>query len=276
MNQEILISITSTVTKIAIVEDSIITEIIVARNDNISLVGNVYKGQITRILPGMKAAFVDIGLKQPAFLQSDSPPHQGRTVIVQVTKEPMGTKQARLTTKISIPSRYIILLPYSSNLVKISSRIKSSEERQRLENIFLSNSSKYGLIIRTAAEGISERLLLNDLEFLYNLWQDIQDTRINSLIYRELPIYLRAIRDLAKSSSCKIKIDSYEIFQEITEFANQFIPNLVPYVEYYSAKRSLFELYSININKYLEPKVKLDSGGYIVIESTEEIGRAHV
>ncbi len=269
MDQEILISITSTITKIAIIENSILTEIIIERNNNISLVGNIYKGRITRMLPGMKAAFVNIGLKQPAFLQSNSSTHQGQTLLVQVTKEPIGTKQARLTTKLSIPSRYLILLPYSSNLVKISSRIKSPEERQRLETIFLSNISKYGLIIRTAAEGIPDKLLLDDLEFLYNLWQDIQDARINSLIYKELPIYLQTIRDLVKSSSCKIKIDSSTVFQEITKFANQFIPKLVPNIEYYSAKRSLFELYSININKFLEPKVMLDSGGYIIIESTE-------
>ncbi len=270
MYKEILISKTASITQIASIEDSVLTEIIIERNDNTTLVGNIYEGRITRILPGMKAAFVNIGLKHPAFLQNNLSICQGQTLLVQVIKEPIGNKQACLTTKISIPSRYVILLPYSPNLLKISSRIKSSKEHQRLKNIFSSKTCKHGLIVRTAAEGISDKLLFNDLEFLYNLWQDIQDTRINSLIYKELPIYLQIIRDSFIPMICKVKVDSHEIFTELTEFTKQFIPYLTPNIEYYSTEKpTLFKQYSININKFLEPKVMLNSGGYIIIESTE-------
>ncbi|MFK5969676.1 MAG: Rne/Rng family ribonuclease [Candidatus Marithrix sp.] len=271
MYKEILISTTASITQIAIIENSVLTEIIVERDDNVSLTGNIYEGRITRILPGMKAAFVNIGLKKPAFLQSNSSIyHQGQILLVQVIKEPVGNKQACLTTNISIPSRYIILLPYLSDLLKISSRITSPKERQRLKKIFLSKTCKYGLIIRTAAEGIPDSLLFNDLEFLYNLWQDIQDTRINSLIYKELPIYLQIIRDSINPMTYKIKVDSHTILEEIINFAKQFAPHLVSQIEYFSTKkRTLFKQYSININNFLEPKVILGSGGYIIIEATE-------
>ncbi|MCK5876793.1 MAG: ribonuclease E/G [Candidatus Marithrix sp.] len=265
MNQKILISSTSETIQIAIIENKLLTEIIAEKRE--SLLGNIYKGRVTRVLPGMKAAFVDIGLKQSAFLPADCNVYQGQTLLTQVTKEPIKNKQARLTSKISIPSHYFVLLPYSPNLFKISNRIKSVTECQRLKNIFLSSSSKYGLIIRTAAEGVQDKLLISDLESLYNLWQNIQDTRINSLIYKELPVYLRLFRDSVWSSNSKIKVDSHEIFTEISLFAKQFVSKLD--MEYYSESRPLFDLYHININKLLEPKVKLNSGGYIIIESTE-------
>ncbi|MBE9561318.1 MAG: ribonuclease E/G, partial [Proteobacteria bacterium] len=265
MLQEILISTATNITQIAVIKNSILTEITIERND--SLLGNIYKGQIIRVLPGMKAAFVNIGLKQPAFLQSDCSIHQGQILLTQVIKEPVKKKQARLTTRISIPSRYIILLPYSPNLLKISNRIKSIKERQRLKDIFLSKVSKYGLIIRTVAEDVQEKLLLDDLEFLYNLWQDIQYTSRNSLIYKELPIYLQITRDLVEPS--KIKVDSHDIFQKINGFSKRFINTLD--IEYYSEKRPLFDLYSININNLLESKVTLISGGYIIMESTESM-----
>ncbi|MDM8565323.1 Rne/Rng family ribonuclease [Candidatus Halobeggiatoa sp. HSG11] len=261
MSQEILISNTAGTTQIAVIKNNQLAEIIVERND--SLLGNIYKGQITRVLPGMKAAFVDIGLKQPAFLQSDCSIYQGQILLTQVIKEPIKNKQARLTTKISIPSRYIVLLPYSPDLFKISNCIKSVTERQRLKNIILSKSSEHGIIIRTAAEGVTDKLLLNDLDFVHNLWQDIKYTRTNSLIYKELPMYLQIIRDLVEPF--KIKVDSPEIFKKITKFDKQFESD----IDYYSEERPLFDLYSININRLLEPKVKLDSGGYLIIESTE-------
>ncbi|HHB91949.1 MAG TPA: Rne/Rng family ribonuclease [Thioploca sp.] len=271
MYKEILISTTSSITQIAIIENSVLIKIIVERNDNVSLVGNIYEGQITRILPGMKAAFVNIGLKKPAFLQNNSSIyHQGQILLVQVIKEPAGNKQACLTTNISIPSRYIILLPNSSDLLKISNRITSPKERQRLKKIFLSRSCKYSLIIRTAAEGVSENILFNDLEFLYNLWQDIQDTRTSSLIYEELPIYLQVIRDLIDPMTYKFKVDSNAISEEISNFIKRFAPHFIPQIEYFSTKKhTLFEQHSININKFLEPKVMLNSGGYIIIEATE-------
>ncbi len=290
MTKEVLINVTPHQSRIAIVENGILEEIIIEPTKHQGLVGNIYKGRVSRLLPGMQAAFVDIGLERAAFLHfSDLPNyeskslskdlHIGETLLVQVIKEPLGTKGARLTGKISIPSCYMVFLPYSSNLIGVSSRIESKDERQRLKKIVLQKiglgEQNSGFIIRTAAEDATEPMLWADMDFLSLLWQEIQAKEIyapaSSLIYKDLSIVLRSIRDLRGHAIDKIQIDSQETYQEVINFAKKFMPDWLPRIEYYAENLPLFELYNIEaeINKALERKVPLKSGGYLVIEQTE-------
>jgi ribonuclease G len=287
----------------------------------------------------MQAAFVDIGLERAAFLHAsdiviphletseetnrkielpiNELVHEGQTLLVQVIKDPIGTKGARLTTLISIPSRYVVLIPYSPNTVGISTRIEKDEERRRLREIVLdylgmsgfmmvqsddstslplsqSTSSletetlvapvsrrethvncHHGYIIRTAAEGVDAHMLQVDMDFLCRLWKDIQERVTTvpacSLIYEDFPLVSRTIRDLMGTAIEKVRIDSYEAFEEVKKFASKFIPDLTPHVYYYAGEHPIFDLYNIEdeINKALERKVQLKSGGYLVIDQTE-------
>jgi len=287
MTKEVLINVTPHESRVAMVENGILQEIIIEPTKHQGLVGNIYKGQVSRLLPGMQAAFVDIGLERAAFLhflpnhESESIPkylHLGETLLVQVIKEPLGTKAARLTSRISIPSGYMVFLPYSS-IVGVSSRIESKDERQRLKQIVLQKiglgEQNYGFIIRTGAEGATEPMLWADMDFLSLLWQEIKEKEISappgSLIYADLSVVLRSIRDLIGNSVDKIKIDSPETCQEMSNFAKKFMPDWLPRIEYYTDNRPIFDLYNIEaeINKALERKVPLKSGGYLVIEQTE-------
>lgn len=323
MTEEVLINVTPQETRVAIVENGILQEIVIERTNHHSLVGNIYKGRVCRVLPGMQAAFVEIGLERTAFLHvsdlvnthrlylgdkgDDKPANQtqfiqeclreGQTLLVQVTKEPLGAKGARLTTDLAIPSRYVVFLPHSSNMIGISTRIQSPQERQRLKDIALQHTgmvqnklietpvtqpasplaqcNNYGLIIRTAAEGAKENLLCADMDFLCRLWKYILEKQANaktgSLIYQDLPLVLRTIRDLTSDSVDKIKIDSQTTYQQVIKFANQFIPELVPHIEHDTGERPLFDVYAIDdeISQALERRVPLKSGGYLVIDQTE-------
>lgn len=297
MRTEVLINVTPHESRIAMVENGILQEILIERTKHQGLVGNIYKGQVSRILPGMQAAFVDIGLKRSAFLhfsdlpnnESESIPkslHIGETLLVQVIKEPLGTKGARLTSRISIPSCYMVFLPYSSNLIGVSSRIEAKDERKRLKEIVLHKiglwEQNYGFIIRTGAEGATEPMLWADMDFLSLLWQEIKEKEISapacSLIYENLSVVLRSIRDLIGNSVDKIKIDSRETCEELIKFAKKFMPDWLPRIEYYSNNSPIFDLYNIEaeINKALERKVPLKSGGYLVIEQTEAMSTIDV
>ncbi|MDY6991072.1 MAG: Rne/Rng family ribonuclease [Pseudomonadota bacterium] len=343
MSEEVLINVTSRETRVAMVENGILQEVVIERNSKRGLVSNIYKGKVCRVLPGMQAAFVDIGLERAAFLhvsdivnfnngdaeegnhsKNDSIYqllYEGQTLLVQVIKDPLGTKGARLTTQISIPSRYAVLTPFSYT-IGISARIETTEERKRLKDIALRyvgmadeseeeeplpetmmvthdnefqeestwpvahfkpcHSStagerciQYGFIIRTAAEGVFETMLQADMDFLCRLWKDIQEKAAQapdkSLIYSDFSLSVRAIRDLIGTTVEKVRVDSKQTFQEIVDFAQKFIPDLVPHIEYYAGQRPIFDLYSIEdeINKALERKVYLKSGGYLVIDQTE-------
>ena len=292
MTEEVLINVTPHQSRIAMVENGILQEIIIEPTKHQGLVGNIYKGRVSRLLPGMQAAFIDIGLERSAFLHfsdlvNDEEDgelipkylHIGETILVQVVKEPLGTKGARLTSRISIPSCYMVFLPYSSNMIGVSSRIESEFERKRLKDIVLKKielgEQNSGFIIRTGAEGATEPKLWADMEFLSLLWGQIKEKEIyaapSSLIYANLSIVLRSIRDLIGNSVDKIKIDSAETCEELSNFAKKFMPDLLPRIEYYTDNRPIFELYNIEaeINKVLERKVPLKSGGYLVIEQTE-------
>ncbi len=310
MSEEILINVTPQETRVAIVENGVLQEIQVERVSKQGLVGHIYKGCVSRVMPGMDAAFVDIGLSKAAFIHSSdvaflpkssrgknpqanlpeetilqapndnitSLLHEGQQLLVQVVKDQLGTKGARLTTNITLPSRYMVLLPYSHD-VRLSTRIEDEDERERLTNITekLVNefSANCGCILRTAAEGVSETDLKRDLKFLLNLWATIVE-KVNKgssvdEVYSDLPLAVRTLRDLSVEDIEVIRIDSRTTFGTVKEFAEKLVPELSASVTRYSGSRPIFDLYSIEdeLQKALHRKVTLKSGGYLIFDQTE-------
>ena len=292
MNAEILMNVTPTESRVAVVENGVLQEIFIERANHRGLVGNIYKGKVVRVLPGMQAAFVDIGLERAAFIHSseisrdsnNTPINQlvreGQTLIVQVTKDPIGTKGARLTTFLSIPSRYLVYMPGTAHL-GVSQRIEEEAERDRLKQLVAGCMETEGLtgeagfILRTAADGVGEDEILADVRYLRRLWRKleerIKDNPLPSLIYDELPLSQRAIRDLARPETSKILIDSRETFQKIQQFCQQYVPEVADKIESYMGPGPIFELYNVedDIQRGLERQVALKSGGYLVIDQTE-------
>ncbi|MFO1373187.1 MAG: ribonuclease G [Agitococcus sp.] len=297
MSEEVLINITPMECRVALVENGIVQELFVERTAKRGLVSNIYKGKVVRVLPGMQAAFVEIGLSRTAFLHANDivhlkkelmlepPPitdlvHEGQMVTVQVIKDMLGSKGARLTTDLSIPSRYLVYIPFGEH-IGISQRIESEEERERLKAVIRqirdehSDSLKGGVIVRTAAEGISEEELRQDMAYLIKLWQHINDKKQKvqnpTLIYEELPLYQRIVRDLVIQNISKIYVDSRETFGKLVDFVKEFVPNAEEKLEHYPGERPLFELYNIedDLQKALSRKVALKSGGYLIIDQTE-------
>ncbi|MCC7412142.1 MAG: ribonuclease G [Gammaproteobacteria bacterium] len=313
MAEEILVNVTPQETRIAHVENGVLQELSIERRRSRGFVGNIYRGVVSRVLPGMGAAFVEIGLARTAFLHvSDivSNPvarngqpaatevsieqvlRDGQSVIVQVAKDPIGTKGARLTTRLCIPSRYLVFMP-GVPTIGVSQRIENDAERARLREILAAADpaalagradgdalasqlqSSGGYIVRTAAEGVSEKELAMDVDFLQRLWQSIRN-RIETqhgpgIIYEDLGLALRTLRDLATESIEKIRIDSNETCARMIDFARQFIPSLVDRIEHYPGERPVLDLYSVEdeIHKALERKVDLKSGGHLVLDQTE-------
>ncbi len=295
MSEEILINVTPPETRVAVIENGVVQEVIIERARRRGLVGNIYKGRVSRVLPGMQAAFVDIGLDRAAFLhasdilaapsgetRSDAITalvREGGDLLVQVVKDPLGTKGARLTTNISIPSRYLVYMPALSN-VGVSQKIEDEGERQRLREILsaLATDSEQlggGLIARTAAEGSEAAALQADRGFLLRLWQSIEERCKSALpgqlIHEDLPLVLRALRDLVGPAVEKIRIDSRESWDRAVRFAEELIPDLQAVLEYYPGERPVFDLYGVEdeIQKALQRKVELKSGGHLVIDQTE-------
>ena len=295
MSEEILVNVTPPDTRVAVIENGIVQEIIIERTERRGLVGNIYKGKVCRVLPGMQAAFVDIGLERAAFLHaSDIRKHngddddrngniaslvqEGGEVIVQVVKDPLGSKGARLTTNLSVPSRYLVYMP-SLESAGISQKIEDDAERSRLRKIidsFRTDASIAGnFIARTAAEGVTEATLSADMQFLCRLWQDIQERRKQfpaaRLVHEDLPLSLRALRDLVSPEVERIRFDSRESWQKAREFCRKLIPDLKVQIENYQGARPIFDLYSVEdeIHKALERKVELKSGGHLIIDQTE-------
>ena len=298
MSEEILINVTPMECRVALVENGTVQELFVERTAKSGLVSNIYKGKVVRVLPGMQAAFVEIGLSRTAFLHvSDiiwpkkinnqpEPPlitellYEGQMITVQVMKDMLGSKGARLTTDLSIPSRYLVYMPFGEH-IGISQRIESETERDRLKVLTRlireehSDSLKGGVIVRTAAEGISEEELRQDMSYLIKLWQHINDKKMKiqtpTLIYQELPLYQRIIRDLVIQDVAKIYIDSRETLGKIIEFVREFVPNAEEKLEHYPGEKPLFELYNVedDLQKALSRKVLLKSGGYLIIDQTE-------
>ncbi|TVQ68809.1 MAG: ribonuclease G [Oceanospirillales bacterium] len=301
MAEEILINFTPMETRVAVIENGMPQEIYVERASRRGIVGNIYKGRVVRVLPGMQAAFVDIGLERAAFIPVDelvSPEVQaqqgqrssvpiaqvireGETLLVQVTKDPIGTKGARLTTHISIPSRYLVLMPKNDH-IGVSQRIDDVEERDRLKDLMeqlLQESTEgqeaSGFILRTVAEGVSELELRSDIDFLRRLWQNLQQKIVSasvpSIVYEDLPLHMRALRDMAHADVERIRIDSRETYQSSVEFAGNLVPEIVDKIEYYPGERPLFDMFNVEeeMQKALGRKVELKSGGYLIFDQTE-------
>ncbi|TFH74763.1 ribonuclease G [Gammaproteobacteria bacterium LSUCC0112] len=301
MSEEILINVTPRETRLALIENGLLQEIYLERRSRSGYVGDIYLGKVVRVMPGMEAAFVDIGLERAAFLHSaDIAPigadglevreteavdittllREGQLIVVQVAKDPIGSKGARLTTHLTLPSRHLVYLPRNLH-IGISQRLENEDERNRLQALLEqclvaeSMQDRGGFIIRTAAEGATETELLEDIRFLRKLWAAVErrigkskDIRV---LYRDLPLYLRAVRDLITPGIEKIRVDSQEAFEEISGFIQDFIPDFRDRLELYAGERPIFDLYGIDdeIDKALGRQVKLKSGGDLIIDQTE-------
>ncbi len=290
----ILINCTPRETRVAILSDGVLQDLFIERVKARGLVGNVYWGRIVRVLPGMQSAFVDIGLERTAFLHvSDMPEaHQengevlpierllreGQSVMVQVSKDPIGTKGARLTTVISLAGRKLVYLPGDSH-IGVSQRIESEEQREALRAMMVAlrpESEKGGYIIRTSAEeGATEQEFLDDMAYLGRLWTNIREhslkTSAPALLYRDLFLDARVLRDMVHQNTATVEIDNPENFARLTEFAERFVPNAKNRLKLYDNDIPLFDMYGVEdeIERALQRRVDLKSGGYLVFDQTE-------
>ena len=279
-------------TRVALLEDHKLVELYVERPKR-SVAGNVYWGRVTDVLPGMQAAFVDIGLEKNAFLyvddvtdlesDADAPRRDisqllrvGQQLMVQVVKDPMGTKGARVTTEITLPGRYLVLMPFS-DLVGVSKKL-DDEERARLHNLIESHvPAGVGVIVRTVAQGASERELLSDLDFLLRLWRRVDHMATEALapeiIYTEMDLALRLVRDVFSEEFEHLIADDKATYEKITSFLKRTAPELVRKVLLHRERTGLFEHYEIvgTIDTALRREVGLPSGGYIIIDKTEAL-----
>jgi ribonuclease G len=316
-NKLIVINSAPYETRAATLESGILVEFLLERGEDRNIIGNIYKGRVIRVLPGMQAAFVDIGMEKAGFLYAGDfvtpqlgydaeengdedlvedidihaarypqeqyiPPiegmiREGQHLIVQVAKEPLGTKGARITSHIALPGRYLVLLTWSTH-IGISRRIEDLEERERLHAIVEGiRLDGMGAIVRTAAEGKTEADLKADRDYLVRHWDTIRkkgdEASAPVLIHRELSLSLRAVRDMFTADMDRIVVDSEEEYIRIRDFASQFFPGLRDRIECYQGAQPIFEHYGIEIElaRALDKKVWLKSGGYIVIEQTEAL-----
>lgn len=296
MSGEVLINLTPMETRVAVVENGVLQEAFIERSRRRGIVGNIYKGKVIRVLPGMQAAFIDIGLERAAFIHahevmpantaSDEQVsisqllHVGQPLVVQVTKDPIGSKGARLTTHLSVPARYLVYMPDSPH-TGVSQRIEDEAERERLRLLVDECMEGHeeevpgGFIIRTAAEGVGKEELVTDMLFLLRLWRKVAERKLNapapSCIYDDLPLFIRTLRDVMRDDIEKVRIDSRENYQKLVKFAEEFMPGVTERIEYYPGERPIFDLFSVEdeIHKALGRKVQLKSGGYLVIDQTE-------
>jgi len=299
VSDEILINISPTERRVAVVENGLLQELYLERSGESSYVGNIYLGRVERVLPGMQAAFVHIGLERTAFLHAADvvprradidedgepaaiPPitellRQGQDVLVQVIKDPLGSKGARLTTQLSIPSRYLVLLPGVPSL-GVSVRIEATEERERLRTDLIDlvgADSTDGFIVRTNAEGVDRAALEQDLAYLRRLWPRIESeagkAETGQCIYEDLSLPYRSLRDLMHGGIEKVRIDDRESWQRSLQFAREFFEEWVERIEYYDGDGPLFDLYGVEaeIDRALQRTTPLKSGGHLTIDQTE-------
>lgn len=341
MSEELLINVSPMESRVAVLDNGVLGEIYIERHHKLGLVGNIYMGTVVRVLPGMQAAFVDIGQSRTAFLHvndmqreprpvaknknksaedlitvsdtdsdikseqpsadslAPTPPvvstqakevvvasktliqhrlHEGQRILVQVTKDQLGSKGARLTTNISLPSRYLVYLP-SSDHVGISQRIDGEEERLRLKteltSLMQTVNLQGGLIARTAAEKVPMAKLEEDIYYLVQLWrticarrQEITHHQSSELIYQELSLPLRSIRDLVHAATEKVIIDNAQIYEQVRYFAKEFVPFVYDRIVHYTAEQSLFDVHRVeeDLRDALKRRVDLKSGGYLIID----------
>jgi len=313
VSEEILINVTPRETRVGVVENGMLQEVHVERASKRGYVGNVYKGRVQRVMPGMQAVFVEIGLERAAFLHASDivrPPlpegteslapangqgghgsghvpsiselvHEGQEIVVQVMKDPIGTKGARLSAHLSIPSRYLVLLPYAKTL-GISARIEDEAERQRLRDVLnpligedTSGGSRLGYIVRTNAEGQTAESLAFDVAYLGKVWRVVQENiakaKIGERVYEELSLPLRSLRDMLDDDIEKVRVDSRETYDKVVKFVHKFMPSLDDRIEHYDGERPIFDLYGIEdeMQRALKKEVPLKSGGYLVVDQTE-------
>jgi ribonuclease G len=298
VSEEILINSTPSETRVALVENGMLQEVWLERASHTGYIGNIYKGQVSKVLPGLQAAFIEIGLGRTAFLhardmvrhdlsaaQDEAPPEplisdllrQGGEVIVQVIKDPLGSKGARLTTDISIPSRFLVLLP-DCDAIGISVRIEDEPERTRLKELvrtLRSESEVHGYIVRTNAEGVNDFALSADMVYLGKVWQAVKercaDAAPASCIFEDLSLSTRALRDMMHEEVDRVRIDSSETLERVRDFARRFVPNWLERIEEHSVERPIFDLFGVEdeIENALKPSVPLKSGGYLVFDQTE-------
>ncbi len=296
MSAELLINVTPSESRVALIENGQLQEIHVERNTKRGIVGNIYRGKVSRVLPGMQAAFIDIGLERAAFLHaSDIALHnelaeevpdshlekkdirelvrEGQDIVVQVVKDPIGTKGARLTTDITIPSRYLVFMPSVAH-IGVSQRIEDEQERERLRTMMTDLEGEGGFILRTAAEGVGEKELIQDATFLRRLWSKIQTRtkcKKTNVLYEDLPLARRVLRDFVGTDLDRIRIDAKLAFQELEQFTDEYAPEFHELLEYYPGERPIFDLYDVENEgqRALDRRVDLKSGGYLIIDQTE-------
>ena len=311
MGSDILINVTRGETRVGLLEGGQVVEFYVERKRDASLVGNIYKGKVVKILPGMQSAFVEIGLEKAAFLyvadiRVDTDEYaplfeeedkensievisrrgrsemaieeiiqEGQELLVQVSKAPIGSKGARVTSYITLPGRYLVLMPNVEH-IGISRRISREEERNRLRAIVESiKPAGYGLIIRTASEDSTEEDIRKDLEFLLLLWENIQEKKdrvpARGLLYSDLDLVFRSVRDLMSQDVGRLIIDSPEEYGRIIEFVKTYFPKLLRKIELYEETEPIFDAFGIelDISRAIGRRVWLKSGGYIVVDQTE-------
>jgi len=331
MSAELLINVTPRETRVALIESGMLQEIFIERANRRGLVGNIYKGRVCRVLPGMQAAFVDVGLDRAAFLHAsdiadadaqqvrDAPScdggpgpartepasmlrngaaitdlvHDGQEVLVQVIKDPLGTKGARLTTHVSIPSCHLVYMP-GAGTIGVSQRIEDEDERKRLRELVREAARRAdghsagpgdaaceewtpadGYIVRTAAEGCPETVVEADMAFLRKLWASVSGSAaaVNGpgIVHEDLTLVIRTLRELSATAIERVRIDSHDTFEHVLDFTGRFLPEMTPRIELYTGEGPIFELYAVEdeIRKALHRKVQLKSGGHIVIDQTE-------
>jgi ribonuclease G len=301
MTRELLINITPREARAAVLEMGVLQELYVERDSRRGIVGNIYRGQATRVLPGMQAAFVEIGLERTAFLHAADFPRvhsadadgstplerdigslvsQGDSILVQVQKDPLGSKGARLSTVISLPSRFLVYTPHSGG-IGVSARITDEAERDRLRELVRTvaaaqGNAAGGYIVRTAASDAPLEALAADMTYLARLWEHVQRAAVapvGTLVHADLPLSVRMLRDELGPDVRRVLVDSPAEFARMRAFAESFMPEAVDRVELYAGDRPLFDMHSVEdeIAKALDRKVTLKSGGYIVIDQTESM-----
>jgi ribonuclease G len=302
VNEQILINVTPQETRVAIMEQGAVQELHVERASNRGLVGNIYLGRVGRVLPGMQSAFIEIGLPRAAFLhvadiwagqkhnekQSEKAPeqkpiekllHEGQTLVVQVIKDPIGSKGARLSTQISIAGRLLVYLP-GDHHIGISQRIEDEAEREQLREkvqALLPEGETGGFIVRTVAETATDEELHADIAYLIKLWRGIMETSHTAppqaLLYQDLDLSLRVLRDLVTADTERIIVDSRDTHAKMRDFAEHYTRSSVAVLEHYTGERPLFDLFGAEdeIEKALHRRVELKSGGYVIVDQTEAL-----
>lgn len=292
MKEQILVNITPQETRVATIADAVVQDLHIERAVQRGIVGNIYLGVVRRVLPGMQSAFIEIGLDRAAFLhiadviqQRQNPSetlrierivHEGQTVLVQVIKDPIGSKGARLSTQISIAGRFLVFLPQEKH-IGISQRIEDNAERDLLRSRMekLTAGTHQGYIVRTSAEHATDDELQADIDYLNLIWADIQQKTQTqapqTLLFQDLSLQLRVLRDIVTKETDQVLVDSRENFQRMTEFAEHFVADVLPRIKHYTGERPLFDLYGIEaeIEKALSRRVDLKFGGYLIIDQTE-------